>query len=98
MPRGGWILVTNSEVDGGRGGVSATRFDASGTIVDSYRILANTSVNCAGGPTPWGTWLSCEETSTGKVWECYPAGDKVAVDRPLMGAVPARGVLRGSAT
>jgi hypothetical protein len=86
MPDGGWVLVTNSELrDVGTGGASAIRFNAAGTIVDSYRILGGTSVNCAGGPTPWGTWLSCEEVPSGQVWECDPTGNTAAVAHPPMG-------------
>ncbi|MDA0185752.1 PhoX family protein [Solirubrobacter phytolaccae] len=83
-PDGGWILVTNSEIPA-VGGVSAIRFDARGTIVDAYRILANTNTNCAGGATPWGTWLSCEEVDKGSVWECDPTGARAAVEHQAMG-------------
>jgi secreted PhoX family phosphatase len=69
---GGWVYVSNSERDSGAGGVGALRFSADGEIVDAYAILAGTRKNCAGGATPWGTWLSCEEWDGGRVYECDP--------------------------
>jgi secreted PhoX family phosphatase len=35
------------------------------TVVKSFVSLAGTWVNCAGGPTPWHSWLTCEETVAG---------------------------------
>ena len=81
---GGWVYVSNAEV-AGFGGVGALRFDASGTLVDAYPILEGTNVNCAGGPTPWGTWLSCEEVDRGRVFECDPHGERDAVEVPSLG-------------
>jgi secreted PhoX family phosphatase len=83
---GGWILVSNSEVpapDGG--GASAIRFNSDASIASAYRILGGTQTNCAGGRTPWGTWLSCEEYDGGQVWECDPRGEDDAVVRPALG-------------
>jgi secreted PhoX family phosphatase len=56
---GGWILVSNSEtIATAGGGCSSIRFAPDGTIRGAQRI-ASTSINCAGGPTPSGTWLTC---------------------------------------
>lgn len=48
------------------GGTTTLTFDTrSMTLTDSFVSLNGTSVNCAGGTTPWGSWLSCEETVNG---------------------------------
>jgi len=81
---GGWIYVSNSEVQS-TGGAGAIVFNAGGEVVDAYSILENTNRNCAGGATPWGSWLSCEEIDSGRVWECFPEGHKQAIVRPALG-------------
>jgi hypothetical protein len=83
-PDGGWIYVVNSEVPGA-GGASAIRFSAAGGITDAYSILGGTSTNCAGGRTPWGTWLSGEEVEQGFIWECDPTGATGGVRRDALG-------------
>ncbi len=90
--QGGWVYVSNSEIPLG-GGVGALRFDADGNIIDAYSILSGSNTNCAGGPTLWGTWLSCEEWPTGIVWECDPLGGP-AQARPAMGSFNHEAVLQ----
>lgn len=82
---GGWVYVSNSETGSGQGGVGYVEFDSAANVISAGSCLTGTSRNCGGGSTPWGTWLSGEETSTGQMWECDPLGATAGAARPGMG-------------
>ncbi len=45
------------------GGTTTLVYDTrSGQVRSQFLSLAGTIRNCAGGPTPWNSWISCEET------------------------------------
>ncbi|WP_062648667.1 PhoX family protein [Streptomyces maremycinicus] len=46
----------------GKGGCTALTLDPRNNVLAERVAIAGTAVNCAGGPTPWHTWLTCEET------------------------------------
>jgi uncharacterized protein len=76
-PRNTTILVRNHESGtsspypvsgsprysaGAQGGTTTLVIGPNHEVIKHFASLAGTIRNCAGGPTPWGSWISCEET------------------------------------
>jgi secreted PhoX family phosphatase len=88
---GAVVLVRNHEVNGpgdafaanaplydakARGGTTTTWVDLRGNVHAAFASLVGTQMNCAGGPMPWGAWVTCEETVNGPdVFDDFTRGD-----------------------
>ncbi len=83
------LLPAGALYDGGAagkpclGGTTTVIYDTAAQRVESqYLSLAGTLRNCAGGPTPWNSWISCEET-------VERAGEHLSRDHGFSFEVPA---------
>lgn len=98
------VLVRNHENRGGEefpvigdnpydptriGGTTAVVVGKDRKAVEQYVTSSGQENNCAGGTTPWGTWLTCEETRTtnhGFVFEVDPRDPENEISKtPIRG-------------
>jgi secreted PhoX family phosphatase len=111
--RGMYAVVRNHEVNGpvGAFGDPALAYDPAtgggtttflvrkdGEVVDGWVSLNGTQMNCAGGRTPWGSWLTCEETVNGPdVGNDFTNGNNALLTQKhgYMFEVPTEGVSDG---
>ncbi len=78
IPRPGSAIGKTNHYDDTTGGGTTTLIIDPNTreIVRDFVSLSGTLINCCGGPTPWGSWISCEETTLGQTVRTDAAGVK----------------------
>ena len=88
IARGSVVGRPGSAYDGlGPGCTTTLVLDSNADLVDSFVSANGMDTNCGGGATPWGTYLSCEETTIGTqsdrkkphgyVFEIDPMNDRI---------------------
>ncbi|MGH2591865.1 MAG: PhoX family protein [Actinomycetota bacterium] len=48
-----------------QGGTTTISVTPDGLVQEAFTSLNGTQMNCSGGPMPWGSWITCEETING---------------------------------
>ncbi|MEQ1645689.1 MAG: alkaline phosphatase PhoX, partial [Pyrinomonadaceae bacterium] len=78
LPRQGAGIGTANHYDEMSGGGTTTLVidPKTRTIIRDFVSLSGTMINCAGGPTPWGSWVTCEETPLGPTVRTSSRGTK----------------------
>lgn len=79
IPRPGSAIGAANHYDETAGGGTTTLVVDPKTRLTTrgFVSLSGTLVNCAGGPTPWGSWISCEETTIGKAIRTTATGARI---------------------
>ena len=81
------IFDAGLENNPAQGGTTTLVFNTKTQEVENeYLSLAGTLRNCAGGPTPWNTWLTCEEIVTRADGRRYAKDHGYVFEVPYIGS------------
>lgn len=79
VPRENFAIGKDHHYDDTAGGGTTTLVINPKTreLERDFVSLSGTLINCAGGRTPWGSWISCEETTLGQTVITQADGKKI---------------------